>query len=418
MNPLPTENLLKSVSVIIEEEKREELRKGEKFNIFSILRMEFKENDTHSAFLGELLNPSGSHLKGSLFLELFLEEIEAKYLDTNSAQVILEKSIGPVIINEGTPLKSSGGRIDIYLEDSNRNSISIENKLNAPEQRFQVVRYYNFNRSKNKVYYLTISGATPSSYSTHNLIASEDYYEISYSHHIINWLEKCIMKLPDASILRGSIRQYLILLQKITGKMDSTYKDKLIHSILSNFETAENIVLNLDEARKVVCHDIFECSFTQLKEIFAPNTDLEVIKGNSIDHKHSQIWIKPFNQKDRVLWFVIESFSGNGHFNGNMFMGILNPPPHESKYKESPNQTSLSNWIINKRDFSKLQGYNTNLKDAQTVQKIYTDKIFKTEFVNHICKEVKEYIDQELPNLKIFLKTGKLPTNHELISNE
>lgn len=45
---------------------------GENFNIFSILKMESKENDTHSAFLGELLNPNGSHLKEDLFLSAFV----------------------------------------------------------------------------------------------------------------------------------------------------------------------------------------------------------------------------------------------------------------------------------------------------------------------------------------------------------
>ena len=44
--------------------------KGENFNVFSILKMESKENETHSAFLGELLNPKGSHGFGSLFLKL------------------------------------------------------------------------------------------------------------------------------------------------------------------------------------------------------------------------------------------------------------------------------------------------------------------------------------------------------------
>tara|TARA_B100000378_G_C17903478_1_gene363522 strand:- start:115 stop:366 length:252 start_codon:yes stop_codon:yes gene_type:complete len=50
--------------------------KGENFNVFSILNMEHKENGTHSAFLGELLNPNGSHSKGNLFLQLFLQTID------------------------------------------------------------------------------------------------------------------------------------------------------------------------------------------------------------------------------------------------------------------------------------------------------------------------------------------------------
>jgi hypothetical protein len=129
MDLLKTQNLLQTARIIIENQKEEEKIKGEKFNVFSILKMETKENETHSAFLGKLLNPAGSHLMRNIFLNHFLEDINDTILDRNSIRVILEKNIGPVFINENEPLKSTGGRIDIYLEDKNGNTISIENKI-------------------------------------------------------------------------------------------------------------------------------------------------------------------------------------------------------------------------------------------------------------------------------------------------
>lgn len=98
----------------------------ENLNLFSILKMESNENATHSAFLGELLNPKGSHLKGNIFLKLFLATIHGhgKIFDVDSTQLILEKYIG--IRNDET---KQGGRIDIYLKDKRGNSISIENKI-------------------------------------------------------------------------------------------------------------------------------------------------------------------------------------------------------------------------------------------------------------------------------------------------
>ena len=65
-------NILDSTKTIVEHQNILERIKGEKFNVFSILKMESKENDTHSNFIGELLNPQGSHFKGSIFLKLFL----------------------------------------------------------------------------------------------------------------------------------------------------------------------------------------------------------------------------------------------------------------------------------------------------------------------------------------------------------
>jgi hypothetical protein len=64
-------------SIIAHQEQIEKL-KGEKFNVFSILGMERAENKTHSAFLCELLNPVGTHLKGNVFLELFVEMVRKK----------------------------------------------------------------------------------------------------------------------------------------------------------------------------------------------------------------------------------------------------------------------------------------------------------------------------------------------------
>ena len=67
-------NLLKEVSEVIREEriqKKERQKRGEYFNIFSVLRLETKEVRLHSAFLAELLNPEGSHGLGKQFLELF-----------------------------------------------------------------------------------------------------------------------------------------------------------------------------------------------------------------------------------------------------------------------------------------------------------------------------------------------------------
>ena len=62
------ERMLKGAKVIWNQQEEIKRLKGEHFNIFSVLNMETRENATHSAFLGELLNPKGSHLFGSLFL--------------------------------------------------------------------------------------------------------------------------------------------------------------------------------------------------------------------------------------------------------------------------------------------------------------------------------------------------------------
>jgi hypothetical protein len=105
--------LLSSSGRIIAHQEEIKRLKGESFNIFSILGMESNENATHSAFLGELLNPKGSHLLGAIFLERFLKVIDFKLeFDISSASLILEKHVG----TRDDQLKT-GGRIDIYLKE-------------------------------------------------------------------------------------------------------------------------------------------------------------------------------------------------------------------------------------------------------------------------------------------------------------
>ena len=134
-----TQNLLQHVSII--SKKYDDIAKitGENFNVFSVMSMESDERFTHSAIIGELLNPKGSHSQGSVFLKLFVEEIsslkEIENFDFENAKVIIEEHIG--LIDEKY---SKGGFIDIVLKDNN-NVIVIENKIYAGYQKNQLVRY-------------------------------------------------------------------------------------------------------------------------------------------------------------------------------------------------------------------------------------------------------------------------------------
>lgn len=78
-----SKNLLRDVKRTLKDQEEIKNLKGENFNVFSILKMESKENGTHSAFLGELLNPKGSHNFKSVFLGLFLQQLGFEGLELN-----------------------------------------------------------------------------------------------------------------------------------------------------------------------------------------------------------------------------------------------------------------------------------------------------------------------------------------------
>lgn len=141
------QNLLSEVTKFHTESKSKEnerWERGESFNIFNTIGLWSEEVRLHSALIGELLNPNGSHGASSLFLKAFLEVmgIEEGYLDYESCSPkILERVIGSVTEKEG-------GRIDIIIEDG-KHAVIIENKIYAPDQKNQLLRYYNYGKMRN-----------------------------------------------------------------------------------------------------------------------------------------------------------------------------------------------------------------------------------------------------------------------------
>lgn len=270
-------NLFFSSGRIIARQEEIKRLKGEDFNIFSILGIESSENKTHSAFLGELLNPRGSHLLGSVFLKLFLETIDFNSVfDYATATLIIEKHIGIC----DADLKT-GGRIDIYLIDAQGNSISIENKINAGDQFAQIERYVNHNKENNTVYYLTLYGYEASEESAGLLKSGEHYYCVSYENTIVKWLEKCLKEATEYPILREMIKQYVILIKKLTNQLtDSKMEQEMIDLISKNYTEAKIIETNLRKVEVLIARDF-----------------LLSLKKRLIDQLNDENWIIEISKK-------------------------------------------------------------------------------------------------------------------------
>lgn len=182
---------------------------GEGFNIFRILKLHAAENRTHSAFLAELLNPKGTHGKADAFLKLFTTKFLKKDIDfeTSIAKVTIEKHIG--FINGD---KTEGGRIDIAIKDNLDREILIENKIYAPDQENQLVKYHNHNKNAH-LFYLCLEGCKVNEISCGALKESEHFHVITYKKDIITWLNECKKEAVSHPILRESITQYINLIK-------------------------------------------------------------------------------------------------------------------------------------------------------------------------------------------------------------
>ena len=160
--------LLHQVTAINRTQEKLNLLGGAEFNVFKILGLHTNEVRTHSAFIGELLNPRGCHGLKSRFLYLFLETLKIEDFDTEHAAVKIEKYAGPIDEHY-----LEGGRIDIHLKGRAGQFIFIENKIHAGDQRNQLARYHNY-EPRAKLIYLTLDGTAPSDWSAGEL-APEQY---------------------------------------------------------------------------------------------------------------------------------------------------------------------------------------------------------------------------------------------------
>ena len=131
------QKLLSNIRHLVEldnEQKEDARNRGEHFNVFSVLRMETAEMETHSAFLASLLNPDGDHGMKDAFLESFIAK-------TGCADLNLVADRCAVQVEHFT----GDGRIDILIADNlEHKAIVIENKIYASDQDAQLKRYHNY----------------------------------------------------------------------------------------------------------------------------------------------------------------------------------------------------------------------------------------------------------------------------------
>lgn len=401
------EQLLSSTSIIIKHQREKEKLRGEKFNIFSILKMESQENATHSTFLAELLNPKGTHLCGTLFLELFIkcidfqiedsDEEKTNLFDIASAQIKTEYHIGKLDIENKT-----GGRIDIFIWDKYHNCISIENKIYAGDQEAQIERYCNHRKEQNKVLYLTLWGGKPSQQSCGNLVNEKDYYAISYRKQILEWLTLCMKETYDYPALREGIKQYTLLIKKLTHTMNNEEENQLFKLILRNYDEALYLANNINKALIKFKSKIREDVINKLQDKL--ENKYELFRGGNIDSTYSQIWIKIKGLEEKKIFFGIQSFAlvKDNNF-PQLFVGIFifNGLYHET-YKDLG--TKKSNWWVQQHLFEDFQGYETDLCNKRTIKKLFTDEGFYTGFIDHIVSQSVKYIHEHHQNVASFLQ--------------
>ncbi|ANH60860.1 PDDEXK-like family protein [Dokdonia donghaensis] len=322
-------DILDKTKSIVKHSNEVNRAKGELFNIYNILNLKTNEVRTHSSFIAELLNPEGTHLMGNIFLNAFLDQLPEKckgHIDPLTTRVKVEHTIGLIDL-----LLKVGGRIDILLIDSKRNSICIENKIDATDQSQQIERYCNYNKGKNIVVYLSKYGDDPDVSSSGELIAGADYHTIGYHNEIITWLGQCQRLAYDQPILRESIKQYRILIQQITHQLGNKEDQELKALVVGNLQEAAVLSRKYHQVAKQIKTDFRNNVF----KLLTASINGFILTKQDVNKKHSNIWLHNDICNTNKLWFAIESFSGKGHLDGALFVGIFD------KNGRVPNRTEF-----------------------------------------------------------------------------
>lgn len=245
---------LQQILIVERNNQEEKWKRGECFNIFQILGVATSEVRLHSAFLAELLNPCASHGMGAKFLSSFLDTVIRREnvlfeFDVDSANVYVEYNVGNISDDY-----TEGGRIDLLVQDKNKQTIIIENKIYAGDQHCQMFRYNQFAKkdlqladNQLRLLYLTLNGDEPSKDSLND--DDFKYFRISYRDDILSWLECCLSIAALKPMVRETIFQYINNLKNILSIMDTSNNDKFLDILTSeeNAETALAILANAGE---------------------------------------------------------------------------------------------------------------------------------------------------------------------------
>ena len=254
-----------SICALEQAQQEERNRKGENYNLFSILNIERYELK-HSALIANLLDPKGSHGCGDAFLRAFFEialkERAYPFEGCTLPDSDTEYYTGPIA-------GDTGGRIDILVKSS-RYGLIIENKIYAGDQDKQLTRYDNYGKETfgadgYHLVYLTLYGCDASKESTATKSAEEvGYLRLSYAEDILRWLEQCVRLADNKPLVRESLNQYIRTIKQLT------YQDmnqKNIQEIIDLAVDHPEVVATLSSKRDAIAQGIRKkYIFDKLKE--------------------------------------------------------------------------------------------------------------------------------------------------------
>ena len=377
-------NLLQQVATITQKNNELLDATGGRFNMFRICGVNHYEN-THSAIIAELLNPNGSHSLKSAFLEAFLDLISKDFIPT---------SFNPSSATVYTEYTTDNGRIDILIEDNQKNALIIENKIYATDQYEQLKRYNQYAQNKYKahnIYYLTLFGEKAS----HQSGEGVNYLPISYSDTIIKWLDQCIALSARLPIVRETLIQYSNHLKTLTNQdMNTKNQEEIVKTLgdFNNLEAVQSIFLNYPK----VFDYLAQKHFNPKMEEFASQ--------NNLEYHYEKVVNKNY---DSYIRFYLTNVEWEGKIEisfdfeeGSYYYGVCNNP---EKYQLSPENKAILHQRLEEKGIpiEETQWYPFYENIDNLTIELWETNIVKNDTFFKSCKQRVEILLDALKGLKL-----------------
>lgn len=343
MNLKTIEQLLQNAQIILQKdkaEKKEHEARGEYFNVFEKLHFTRPEEHLHTPILRMLLDKNANHGVGDRFLKAFIDMVVRKlnpnfqYDVTSSNIEYKDKYIGKIKISEDG--NSTGGEIDIFINDDKGHAIIIENKFDrygnpAQEQPRQLERYYNYGKEQYGenfiLIYLTPSGQSASEYSTGpNKIA---YHTLSYDPsdkkpNIISWLNKCLEISKHCPRIHEVIKQYITYIMNTRQIMEDKYQKELLELLLApkNIDATLSILCNVQNIKQKIRRDFCDQLVSLAGEY---GLGLREHYNDSLvtwDEDYGWMIFSGKNKHQSQVGFVVGNYSRTDQNYGGMLYGL------------------------------------------------------------------------------------------------
>ena len=183
-------------------------RVAKSFNVFELLKVEKKEDNTHTALIANLLDPEGSHAQGHMFLDLFLKHCQRKYNDFIEIPAVIEDFDWLVETRKYT----NYGRPDLVVSSFDfKFLLVIENKIGAEESKDQLSRYCEWMNSRRHLSRRTLLFLNKTGYSS-KTAGDYPYHILSYKD-IYDWLESSLAKIESPKV-KDIIVQYMEIIKR------------------------------------------------------------------------------------------------------------------------------------------------------------------------------------------------------------